>query len=156
VFFGPVTQQQREWTGQQEEIARDRCADAFLDDLREITQRNRVLILIDAYEDCPPPLARWLEKRLLIKHVLGEAATGLIVFVAGRQVPDLVRPGREQLVESVTSLSPWEDDDIRLYLESCDVVSDDLNVAMIRRGLRDNDWNFDDLESQITLMKKGA
>jgi hypothetical protein len=144
----------REWTGQQKEIARRACADAFLDDLRTITANQQVLLLVDTWERCPPVVKSWLQKRLLLKHVLGKEPTRLTVVVAGQEIPPVAN-GADSIVRTLDSLNLWNDDHIRKYLELRGAEADDSDVATIRRGLHERGWTFDDLESFISLITKG-
>jgi hypothetical protein len=145
-----IQQAPKKWTGQQEEIAREHCARAFLDDLRTVTDEDRVLLLIDAFEDCPPALARWIERRLLAKHALADPPTGLTVIVAGRISPQ-VPAVNEQRVRALTSLSKWTDAHIATFLEQRGLAVDTLNVDSVRRGLHELDWSFEELESWVAL-----
>lgn len=149
-----IVQSPQQWTGQQEEIARARCADAFLEDLRNLTENERVLLLVDAYEHSPPMLRQWIETRMLLQHALSGQPTRLIVVLAGTpgEVPDL-SAGREQLVQSLSSFSEWEDTHIEKYLKMRGVPLDEMALDMVRRGLRELHWTFDDLESCAQLFK---
>jgi len=142
----------RVWTGRQEEIARSRCADAFLEDLRALTERRRVLLLVDAWEECPPLLEAWIQTRLLLKHALTDNPTRLTVILAGQRIPDLTA-GREQLVRALDSLSRWGDSHIEKFLEMRGVSTDPTMIDMVRRGLHEHDWTFDQLESFVALTK---
>jgi hypothetical protein len=53
----------------------------------------------------------------------------------------------------VNEFSPWEDSDIAAYLELRGVEADDVNMNMVRKGLRQLDWNFDQLDNQIELLR---
>jgi hypothetical protein len=150
-----VVQPRKNWTGQHEEKARDRCANAFLNDLRELAGDQRVLLLFDAYEHCPPPLRQWIEARLLLQHALTEPPTRLTVVLAGPPdcVPDL-RRGRERLVLSLNpKLSVWDDSHVAKYLEMRGVPPNPVDVEFVARGLREKGWTFDDLESAVELVK---
>jgi hypothetical protein len=147
-----IQQAAKKWTDPQEQMARERCALAFLEDLRAVTEQDRVLLLVDAYEDCPPPLARWIEKRLLAKHVLADPPTGLTVIVAGRTGPELP-PANAQPVRALTSLSKWDDAHIQTFLERRGVSTDQLYVEVVRKGLHELDWSFEQLESWVALIK---
>jgi hypothetical protein len=147
-----IQQAPKKWTDQQEQMARERCALAFLEDLRTVTEQDRVLLLVDAYEDCPPTLARWLERRLLAKHVLADPPTGLTVIVAGRTGPELP-PANAQPVRALTSLSKWTDAHIQTFLERRGISTEQLYVDMVRNGLHELDWSFEQLESWVALIK---
>lgn len=144
-----IVERSREWSGQHEQKARDRCADAFLEDLRELSREKRVMILIDAYENCPPELAGWVKNRLLFNHVLVDQPTQLTVVLAGRPAPHFpqdMMDGRDR-VETLVELSTWEDVHITEYLEDKGIPVTDNTLGMVREGLHDHGWTFEELKS---------
>jgi hypothetical protein len=148
----------KSWTGEHEEKARDRCANAFLDDLRGIAGERRMLLLFDAYEFCPDPLKKWIETRLLLQHALTDPPTRLTVVLAGPpdSIPELGR-GREQVVRSVNpKLSCWDEGHVEKYLAMRGVSPRRSDIEFVTRGLRETGWTFDDLESAVDLLRPRA
>jgi hypothetical protein len=142
-----------QWTGDQEEKARARCAEVFLKDFRTLTEEQRVLLLIDSYDQCPDALNRWIQMRLLLQHALTEPPTRLTVVLAGNErVPDLSN-GREQVVHSLSAFSPWENEHIEQYLSARGVPLDPDNVDFVKKGLHKLNWTFDQLKSAVELLK---
>jgi hypothetical protein len=125
-----------DFTDEQEQQARDRCVDAFFDDLHTICTTRPMVLLLDAWERCNLSLRQWIFEEMLGNHVLHLDANlrpdRLAVIIAGRPCvlpgvpyglrPDELRPlfdSREDFsatVLSIKSLSEWENEHIREFM----------------------------------------
>jgi hypothetical protein len=138
-----VVSPKRTWTGGLEEIARDRCVAAFLQDLRAFASERSLVVMIDSYEILAdrPALARWIETRLLRRQALDlENVTKLIVVLAGQRIPDFktgLGDRYSTLVRSVESLGRWDDEHIRRFLEKHGVEASEDRIAYLRQRLKE-------------------
>ena len=72
--FGPVDTVNvmgvPQFTEDQQRRAKDACAEAFFDDLREICATRPMVLIFDGWESCNSTFRAWLIKRVFENHVL--------------------------------------------------------------------------------------
>jgi hypothetical protein len=132
VFTGPVT-----FGGGARldaERVRERTVKAFVEDLAETSATQTTVLLFDAYEHCGEDLEQWLPSFLRqAAFDPGTRMERLVVVLAGQQVPTaefrvLLGPTFDAVVESIESLSLWDHEHVKAFLDINDV-----------RGYRDSD-----------------
>jgi hypothetical protein len=126
-----------DFTEDQEQRARERCVEALFDDLRSICATRPMVLLLDGWERCNLSLRDWIFEEVLGNHVLhldtNLRPDKLAVVIAGRpHVPgktpyglrnDELRPLFDSdedfsaTVLSIKSLSEWESEHIREFME---------------------------------------
>lgn len=127
---GPVLVQKAEgfpsspqWASpDQEPKARERCVEAFLEDLRDLSNEQPIVLLIDAFEKAPrrdPGLETWLVDDVAWPLCVEEnRPRSFVLVIAGRKIPNLAArlpPDRTGVVASRDSLT-WEDEHVRDFL----------------------------------------
>jgi hypothetical protein len=119
-----------------------RAVDAFLEDLREVCKERPVVILLDAYEQCGRDLEQWIPLIFLRKHVFDPDVERLIVVIAGQRVPTaglqkMLGDRFERIVKPLDSLSTWEREHIRQYLDLEGIEDyDDADVDLLYEKLK--------------------
>lgn len=109
-----------DWSLEQEELAKIKCIKAFFEDLKIISDRTPIIILIDSYERCNAELRSWIVDEFLrpLCFNLNQRPARLILVLAGRELPDfaaLLKNRHKQLVRS-SSLSGWEKEHVKEFL----------------------------------------
>lgn len=101
------------FTSEQQEMAQERCVQAFLSDLTQHCQQQTVTLLLDGYEHCHPDLQRWLIDHFLEPYCfnLEKRPPRLLLVLAGRQITEFQQHWSamdcERLVKSVQALGKW-------------------------------------------------
>jgi hypothetical protein len=121
-----------------EERLQERAVEAFLADLRQVASNRPVVLLIDAYEESGERLDQWITK-FLRDHVFDKAnrLENLVVVIAGQHVPTarfklMLGTRFDRVVKSVESLSLWEPEHVKRFLEVNRVTGyADEDVALI-------------------------
>jgi hypothetical protein len=118
----------RDFTEQQKQ----RCVEALFDDLRTICAASPMVLLLDGWENCNLDLRAWIVDEVLANHVLhpdaGRRPDKLAVVIAGRpyepaamqhglRTDELVELADAATVLSISSLSPWNAEHIRRFME---------------------------------------
>lgn len=117
VYFG-------DWGAEFEDYARTRCVRAFFDDLAEVSRKQPVVILIDAWEKCPEQIGLFMRKRVLRRLVEDVTSyAGLLLVVAGRDVPDIelssiLSDQYPRITHVADGLTPWEERHVKDFLKS--------------------------------------
>ena len=120
----------------------DRSIEAFFDELSEYCRERLAVLMIDAFDRAPAPLAQWVLEDLLLLYCfdLERRPERLVVVVAGRHVPEceaLLGPERYgRLVRPVPQLSALEDRHVHQLFAEGGVVPTDEEVAMMAAAVR--------------------
>jgi len=142
------------WTEKKELVARDRCVQAFLEDLAEISSRQPLMILIDGYDgECPAPVLGWIERNLLREESLLAQTSLLTVVLAGRRPPNIAFRNRPEVHEISTLNLLWKDEEIVEYLRAEGIDATDAAVGIVRTGLHEVGWDFDQLQHALPLLR---
>ena len=108
-------------TPEQEDAAHKASVRAFFADLARHCEASPAVIMLDAYDRCPPPLQAWLLEHLLEALCFDRAQRPrqLIVVLAGRELPVFTHHWAEAecttIVRSVQQMSTWQ----RHHVEEC-------------------------------------
>jgi hypothetical protein len=145
------------FTDEQEQRARERCVEAFFDDLRAICATLPMVLLLDAWERCNLSLRDWIVDEVIGHHVLHEDVSlrpaRLALVIAGRprdpiKTPHGLRPDpfkrffssddlMAATVKSFASLSEWDNDHVRDFVKLGGFSEpDDDEVNFIRTRLK--------------------
>lgn len=148
------------WPPGHETAAMNACLNALLDDLRDLSHRQTVVLLLDQYERSKE-IQQWLE-RALLTSVLHEADPfgGLIIVVASTDptFPSLSRrlgTRSEHLLREIKELSRWEDEHIDRWLKRNGIPS---RLAPAIRSLLDEGASLQTLRmfaGEARAMSKG-
>jgi hypothetical protein len=143
------------------EAVRNRAVNAFVDDLAEAGSTRTIVLLFDAYEQCPPEVNEWLTRLLRRTRVDDESRIDrLLVVLAGQRVPvtSLCNMLGEQVVTSIHELSLWDHEHVKAFFDVNHVngygdEDVDFIVAKLRKG-----WSLGQAVSavkQFVLEAKG-
>jgi hypothetical protein len=148
--------QAADWTAEQEYRAREKCIDAFFEDLRAVCATHAIVVLLDAWERCNIELREWIRDVFLGDRCLHPnpnlRPARLSIVIAGRHYDpktpyglrvDEFRPlfGSQQEYEAMVrdrrSLSDWDYEHVKQFMvnHGLDAPSD-LEVAMIQEKLK--------------------
>ena len=152
-----LPRQFEEFTDEQEQRARQRCVEAFFDDLRTICAMQPMALVFDGWEGCNLSLREWIRDEMLGNHVLHPDPNlrpeRLAVVIAGRphQPPDTSHGLRADefralfdseeehsaTVLSIKSLSDWESEHVSefMVLNGCPQPTE-AQVNLIQEQLR--------------------
>lgn len=127
-----------DFTNRQESIARRRCIEAFFEDLRVFCAKQPLVILLDHWEQCNYDLRDWITTTFLGDHCFNSDKNlrpdKLAIVVAGDtydkaekrsgiredEFSQVVKGEEKEVAETVLSrrsLSEWESDHVREFLE---------------------------------------
>ncbi|MCI0338276.1 MAG: hypothetical protein L0226_11905 [Acidobacteria bacterium] len=120
---GPVNLPPIVWGPEKEESARQKCVDAFFEDLKQICREETVVILLDTWERCNTVLQKWVLDTLLRVHCfdLNRRPERLVLVLAGRteNFPDFqIRLDKryQLLVRSIVSFGEWDENHVKDFL----------------------------------------
>lgn len=112
-----------DWTPEMEEFARHECIKAFFDDLKQISKKQPVVVLLDSVDErSNADLREWIFRELIRRYCLDRETrpARFILVLAGRDLPDFKNLLGEMkfnmLVKSAGSLN-WEEDHVRDFLQ---------------------------------------
>jgi len=162
-----------EFTPEQEQLARQRCVEAFFEDLRTICAAEPMVLILDAWERCNLELRQWVTDELLAKHCCHAdhhlRPDKLAIVVASRPYdpattrqglrPDEFRPlfRDEQehgaTVLSIKSLSEWEREHVSAFMENngFEQPSED-DISVIQARLKAG-WSLEKILTIINVLK---
>ena len=122
---------------------RARAVEAFVADLRRVTAERPVVILLDTYEQCGRALEQWVPSFLQGNLFDPDGPMEkLIVVIAGQRVPSsgfrlMLGPRYDSVVKSVESLSLWEREHVKAFLDVQGVKGySDVDVDYIYASLQ--------------------
>jgi hypothetical protein len=92
--------------------------------LKEVSQRHKIIFLIDSYERRSATAEPWLHQNLL-SPIIDQQLDNLIVLIAGRETPDM---GDRRPVAGKTGLDPFTIDHVREYIEERRNLEEDINT----------------------------
>lgn len=145
-----------EFNDAQEQIARKKCIDAFLGDLRASCASQAMVILLDHWEKCSYDLREWIRNTLLRQHCFSPSKDlrpdKLAIVVAGdtydpakvafgireREFEDLFGDSEaySNTVLSIESLSKWEEEHVKAFLRLHGYVeAEDMDIHFLRERL---------------------
>lgn len=149
-----------EFTPAQEQYARQKCIEAFFEDLRVVCAARPIVILLDHWEGCNHDLREWITDAFLQQHCFhatkAQRPAKLAVVVAGnsydgaderfgirdQEFVDLFKdePEYNETVLSKASLSDWEADHVREFLKLhryTNVTDEDIDYLRhkLKKGL---------------------
>lgn len=139
-----------EWTPEIEELAAQKCMEAFVEDLRGQAKERGVVILLDAVDSkADQELRQWAVDEFTENCCLNRksAPERLVLVLAGREsfsfaAIDALQP----IIESRESLSHWEKEHVKAFLElnGCENASDAL-VDLVTEKLKEEGVNLLDV-----------
>jgi hypothetical protein len=149
------------WSPAKEDLAQRECIRAFLDDLKTAAGTQPIAILLDRYEKRSDDLHDWLIGQLCRRVFDNEQGYGgLVLVIAGRKMRsplpglrDLLGPNFPRYARCIDSLSTWDDDDVRQWLDLLGVDYQDADVPVIRMGLSGN-WTLRQMKDFVTQKAK--
>jgi len=161
--------QNPEFTEEQEQLARQKCAEAFFEDLRTICAAEPMVLILDAWERCNLELRQWIRDEFLAKHCChfdrNLRPDKLAIIVASRPYepantrqglrPNEFRPlfkdehDHETTVLSIKSLSEWDKEHVSAFMQNngCPEPSEE-EISFIQSRLKVG-WS---LEKILTLI----
>jgi hypothetical protein len=96
--------------------ARYQCVTAFFEALAAHCAEGQATIIIDTYEQCPAPVAAWLEEEMRERFAADDWPDRLALVLAGRDVPPFQerwqRSHYEERVVLFDGFSEWQPEDI--------------------------------------------
>jgi hypothetical protein len=105
----------------QEQALRQKCVEAFFEDVNAICTNQQLVLLLDTYDQRQPALKDWIRDTFLPQLCFEDPPERLVVVVAGTGLPDFKSMlGDEQyskLVRSCSSLT-WEPQHVRDFLKA--------------------------------------
>jgi len=167
-YFEPAPRDQ--FTDEQEQIARERCIEAFFDDLRTITATRPLVLLLDSWERCNLGLRNWIREELVGQHLLNPDAgfrpKNFALVIAGRPRDPLRTPvglrddefaeffdttdDMRATVRSIASLSEWDLEHVRGFMTLNGYAEpDEIDVTTLKTRLAKG-WP---LEKILTLLE---
>jgi len=126
------------WTLDMDRRARERCVEAFFEDLRAICADQTVVVILDTFDNARLELQQWIVKVLLRHHIVDErfACDRLLVVLAGRELPNL-NPALGRRLQSIGVLSSWDKEHIRSFLQKQGVDPSDVAIDFVQELLAD-------------------
>jgi hypothetical protein len=115
------------WPDGYERTAQKACLDALLDDLRDLSREQAVVVLVDQYERATPQIRGWLDRALLTRVLDEEEAFGPLIIVVASTDPPFpmlakhLGPRSKDLLYPISHLSPWGDEHIDQWLQQIGV-----------------------------------
>lgn len=154
------------WSAGWDVLARRRCLDAFLDDLRDACTTGRVVILIDQYERTHSgDMHHWLLGTLRNRvFPSADAFRGFLLVLAGTKVPvpelrGILGEDFSRHVSCIDGLSAWSDDHVTEWLHRIGVPYDPEDVPFIREKLARN-WTLQQVKmrlfDQLDISNRGS
>jgi hypothetical protein len=127
------------WPDGHERVARERCLDALLDDLRELSRKRQTVLLIDQYERATDAVTSFCGRLTSSMFDEKEPFGLLVVVVACEDVKPMPFPrlsgklrARADRFRTLTRLSTWEAHDIELWLARHGLAGHELAEQMHR------------------------
>jgi hypothetical protein len=140
----------------QQTFAQNKCIEAFFEDLRVICATQPIVLLFDAWERCNLQLREWITDELLRNHCFNPdenlRPANLAIVLASRPHGKEQRHGLRDdefirlfadaqeyaaVVLSRTSLSDWDADHVRAFLDQHGIINvDDAEINFIRDSLK--------------------
>lgn len=135
VFVERYEVQNAEFTQDQERRARERCVEALFDDLRVMSAKQPMVLLLDVWERCNLELRDWIFGHVLGNHLFNESPNlrpeKLSVVIAGRPyepgvhglMEDEFRPlfasdaAYDAAAKSIKSLSEWDSNHVQEFMK---------------------------------------
>jgi hypothetical protein len=147
------------FTADQQQFVQDKCIEAFFGDLRTICATQPIVLLFDNWERCYQELRDWITNELLGNHCFhpdkDKRAAKLVIVLSSRPY-DRVKERyglrddefiplfadekeHEATVLSIKSLSDWDSDHVRAFLDQhgvTNVIDNDVAyiVSLLKRG----------------------
>src|SRR5215831_5107258 len=111
-----------DWNPEQFEIARERCVNVFLKELREACPNRTIVLFLDAWERGNDTLRDFILKRLLHACIFDSpnSPPKLVVVIAGRDVPNFqarLRDRYPRFVRPGGSLKGWSSEHVLAFLK---------------------------------------
>lgn len=150
------------FTDEHEQLARQRCVEAFFEDLRAVCAAEPLVLFLDVWEKCDLGLRAWLDEELFSGCTFSEDVNlrpkFLAIVLAGRphhpakeryglrtdKFRDLFESDEDytQSVRSIRSLSYWEREHVRefMVLNGCE-APEDVDIDYLQVKLREG-WNL--------------
>jgi len=140
----------------QQTFAQNKCLEAFFEDLRVICATQPIVLLFDAWERCYLELREWITDELLRNHCFNRdknlRPANLAIVLASRPHGKEQRHGLREgefirlfadeqeyaaIVLSRTSLSDWDSEHVRDFLDQNEITNvDDDDINYIRDSLK--------------------
>jgi len=153
--YTPFTPEQQ-ITAEQQTFAQNKCLEAFFEDLRVICATQPIVLLFDAWERCYLELREWITDELLRNHCFNRdknlRPANLAIVLASRPHGKEQRHGLREgefirlfadeqeyaaIVLSRTSLSDWDSEHVRDFLDQNEITNvDDDDINYIRYSLK--------------------
>ena len=153
--YTPFTPEQQ-ITAEQQTFAQNKCLEAFFEDLRVICATQPIVLLFDAWERCYLELREWITDELLRNHCFNRdknlRPANLAIVLASRPHGKEQRHGLREgefirlfadeqeyaaIVLSRTSLSDWDSEHVRDFLDQNEITNvDDDDINYIRDSLK--------------------
>ena len=122
--------------------ARQQCVTAFFDALAAHCAESPAAIILDTYEQCPAPVAAWLDEEVRERFVGGDWPERLILVLAGQAIPRFQEQWQRRHYEArvvlLDGFSQWQPEDIEEgfrelgFAQPPDIF--DAVVTLLRRG----------------------
>jgi hypothetical protein len=131
---------------EQEEIARRACIEAFFNDLKRICSEQKLVVLLDSWENSNTRLQEWILSDFILPLCfdMDNRPQRFVLVLAGRELPNFeVRLGEakyQKLVKSIKHLGTWEENHVKAFLQ-----------AHGYEGLND-----EDIRDLCSLIKRGT
>jgi hypothetical protein len=153
------------WNTDKEDTARRECIRAFFEDLRQICDTQRVILLLDTWERSESVLQEWIISRIVRSLCFNRETrpTNFSLVLAGRELPNFKqRLGDEdrykELVRSIESLGSWEVNHVKHFLQANgyeDLSKEDFSVELIYDRLRSGLSLVEALQLANLIQKQG-
>jgi hypothetical protein len=121
-----------------EQIARERCVKAFLEDIKEICEKGTVVLLLDSWDPdrISDELREWIQFTLLPYHCfdVDSRPKRLVIVIAGSEdlgLADLLQEKYPQLVRS-HPFSTWGEREVREFVK----------LQGYERFMHDDEWKY--------------
>jgi hypothetical protein len=123
---------------------RDRLASAFINDVQLLSQRTRVVLLFDAFDEAPTKILNWIHEHLAVSL---SRVLNVFVVIAGRTLPAAATTW--QHLSQTYPLPPVE---VEIYLQYCAAtgiqISED-HIRTLHRAIDGKPGYFAEMASRL-------
>ncbi len=110
-------------TDEQDQIAKDQCIRAFIEDLKRSGDAQTIVLLLDEWDQGQAELTKWLHHGFVLPLCCDPSRRPekLVMAMAGRNLPDyktILQQDYAKRVRPIEPLSPWSVEHVREFARS--------------------------------------
>jgi hypothetical protein len=125
-----------DWNADVEREAKDACVNGFFDDMKALCEAQPAVLLLDCLDEkADETLRTWITEKFIQRLLLTGWPSHLVLVLAGRKLPTLLRGKRfENKVRSASGLN-WKEDHVREFLKLKGFSVSDNLITLLAKEL---------------------